>query len=166
MKKVMNVAKAAAKLKKPIRERQKAKEQIDHLAAARAAQEARERAAAERRARDEERARLLAEEEAAARAAAEEEARRRAERKRLRDLERARLAGLSARERWRETQMSERERARIVWKDLQADSGPYTRRVAPAEVQDYRENDFVGGAKSLNLAPLTTGGRAGRALEP
>ena len=35
--------------------------------------------------------------------AADAEAKRKAEQKKLRDLERARLAGLSARERWRET---------------------------------------------------------------
>jgi hypothetical protein len=176
LQKVMNVAKATAKLKKPIRERRKQQQQIDHLAAARAAQEAKERAAAERQARDEERARLLAEEEAARRAAAEEEARRRAENKRLRELESARLAGLSARERWRETQMSERERARIMWKDLQADSGTYQPRDPTEEqVQDYREKDFFGGASLVKPAELPLGittadaasmPREGRALEP
>jgi hypothetical protein len=176
LQKVMNVAKATAKLKKPIREKRKQQQQIDHLAAARAAQEAKERAAAERQARDEERARLLAEEEAARRAAAEEEARRRAENKRLRELESARLAGLSARERWRETQMSERERARIMWKDLQADSGTYQPRDPTEEqVQDYREKDFFGGASLVKPAELPLGiatadaasmPREGRALEP
>ena len=72
-----------------------------------------------------------------------------------------RLAGLSARERWRETQISERERARIMWKDLQADSEGYARRSITAEVQDYREKDFFGG-KSLSVEAE----RAGRTLEP
>lgn len=113
----MNVAKAATKLKGPLKKHPP----IDHLAAARAAAEDAERRARERAEAAAAKARRLAEAEAARLAALEAERLRREEAARLRAAELARLAGRDARQIWKETKMTDREKARLVFRDLKTE---------------------------------------------
>ena len=58
-----------------------------------------------------------------------------------------------------------------MWKDLQADSDSYCRaNIEENNFVDYREKDFFGGARAVNVMPLSAtneeGKREGRTLEP
>jgi hypothetical protein len=136
MMKAMNVAKAATKLKRPL----KKKPPIDHLAAARAAADEAERLARERAEAAEAKARRLAEAEAARLAAEEAERLRREAAARLRAAELARLAGRNARQIWMETKITDRERARIVFRDLKQE-------------QEKLDLEAAGGRRGRALSP-------------